>query len=320
MLAPAGVLPAPGGAETAGVVADLLLPPPSTGENEAEDLQLKLEEEKRDRSLGTTTPYRPPKRKPISEQLVVGPNGATYRYCRVCRLWIPLRARHCKQCSRCVSRYDHHCFWIGPCWGGYTACLRAHAWGGRVRESAGRVRERAGENAGSRANGRACPLVPRQLRGRWQPPAVRGVSRRADRHFLHCRVPGTRHMPRALRANATNGSREQRLGRSATDRPCIRSSCASRGRRGSTATGCSLPVCGVARHGCEQPPLTFGPSPMRLVVHPHSGPDGVGLFPALGHAGHLPRLPRGGQPDDVGADPWRYVRAPPAHAFPRPPF
>ena len=265
MLAPAGVLPAPGGAETAGVVADLLLPPPSTGENEAEDLQLKLEEEKRDRSLGTTTPYRPPKRKPISEQLVVGPNGATYRYCRVCRLWIPLRARHCKQCSRCVSRYDHHCFWIGPCWGAYTASLRTRAWGGRVRGSAGecgRERERTATHGPTAPRGSACPLVPRQLRGRWQPPAVRRVSRRADRHLLHRRVPGTRHMPRALRANATDGSREQRLGRSAADRLCIRLSCASRGRRGSTVTGCSLPVCGVARHGCEKLPLTFGPFPV----------------------------------------------------------
>ena len=96
-------------------VAAELLPPPTRAEDEAEDAELKREEEKRDQSMATynAAPYRPKKRRPVSEQLVPGPNGEQYRYCRVCRIWIPLRARHCKQCSRCISRYDHHCFWVG---------------------------------------------------------------------------------------------------------------------------------------------------------------------------------------------------------------
>ncbi|KEG13325.1 putative palmitoyltransferase ZDHHC12 [Trypanosoma grayi] len=39
------------------------------------------------------------------------------RWCRVCRLWQPLRAKHCEKCERCVRKYDHHCFWIGGCVG-----------------------------------------------------------------------------------------------------------------------------------------------------------------------------------------------------------
>lgn len=35
------------------------------------------------------------------------------RYCTVCGLDQPLRAKHCKDCNRCVAQYDHHCPWIG---------------------------------------------------------------------------------------------------------------------------------------------------------------------------------------------------------------
>ncbi|RNF19575.1 putative palmitoyltransferase ZDHHC12 [Trypanosoma conorhini] len=38
-------------------------------------------------------------------------------WCRKCRLWQPLRAKHCERCERCVRKYDHHCFWIGGCVG-----------------------------------------------------------------------------------------------------------------------------------------------------------------------------------------------------------
>ena len=30
---------------------------------------------------------------------------------------MPYRTRHCKDCGRCVRRFDHHCFWIGACVG-----------------------------------------------------------------------------------------------------------------------------------------------------------------------------------------------------------
>ena len=35
------------------------------------------------------------------------------RYCTVCNLEQPFRAKHCKHCDRCIARYDHHCPWIG---------------------------------------------------------------------------------------------------------------------------------------------------------------------------------------------------------------
>lgn len=35
------------------------------------------------------------------------------RYCTVCNLEQPFRAKHCKLCNRCVCSYDHHCPWLG---------------------------------------------------------------------------------------------------------------------------------------------------------------------------------------------------------------
>ena len=40
------------------------------------------------------------------------------RGCEFCRISVlPYRAKHCKECNRCVRKYDHHCFWIGGCVG-----------------------------------------------------------------------------------------------------------------------------------------------------------------------------------------------------------
>ncbi|XP_028290124.1 palmitoyltransferase ZDHHC23-B [Gouania willdenowi] len=38
-------------------------------------------------------------------------------WCSVCRLEQPLRAGHCRICSACVLRLDHHCVWINSCVG-----------------------------------------------------------------------------------------------------------------------------------------------------------------------------------------------------------
>ena len=39
------------------------------------------------------------------------------KYCTICHLEIPLRAKHCKSCDQCVATHDHHCPWIGSCVG-----------------------------------------------------------------------------------------------------------------------------------------------------------------------------------------------------------
>ena len=39
------------------------------------------------------------------------------RYCKECLMDMPLRARHCRLCQKCISTYDHHCPWLGNCIG-----------------------------------------------------------------------------------------------------------------------------------------------------------------------------------------------------------
>ena len=35
------------------------------------------------------------------------------RFCSICGFDMPFRAKHCKDCNRCIASYDHHCPWIG---------------------------------------------------------------------------------------------------------------------------------------------------------------------------------------------------------------
>jgi Uncharacterized protein containing DHHC-type Zn finger len=39
------------------------------------------------------------------------------RYCPICTIEQPLRAKHCKDCNVCIALYDHHCPWTGNCVG-----------------------------------------------------------------------------------------------------------------------------------------------------------------------------------------------------------
>ena len=35
------------------------------------------------------------------------------RYCTACNIEQPFRSKHCRDCSKCVAQYDHHCPWLG---------------------------------------------------------------------------------------------------------------------------------------------------------------------------------------------------------------
>mmetsp|Transcript_24360 Transcript_24360/g.24085 ORF Transcript_24360/g.24085 Transcript_24360/m.24085 type:complete len:166 (+) Transcript_24360:217-714(+) len=39
------------------------------------------------------------------------------RYCMICKLDQPIRAKHCKECGKCIALHDHHCPWLGVCVG-----------------------------------------------------------------------------------------------------------------------------------------------------------------------------------------------------------
>lgn len=39
------------------------------------------------------------------------------RYCTICIIEQPIRAKHCRECGKCVALHDHHCPWLGICIG-----------------------------------------------------------------------------------------------------------------------------------------------------------------------------------------------------------
>eukprot|EP00914_Ancora_sagittata_P034108 GHVO01068911.1.p1 GENE.GHVO01068911.1~~GHVO01068911.1.p1 ORF type:complete len:390 (-),score=62.55 GHVO01068911.1:183-1322(-) len=49
-------------------------------------------------------------------------SGHKLYYCAVCKMYMPLRCKHCNECGRCVRTFDHHCPWMGLCIGERNRC------------------------------------------------------------------------------------------------------------------------------------------------------------------------------------------------------
>ena len=47
-------------------------------------------------------------------------------FCTICGTYVQLHSKHCGECNRCVSGFDHHCRWLNNCVG--RANYRLFAW------------------------------------------------------------------------------------------------------------------------------------------------------------------------------------------------
>ena len=45
------------------------------------------------------------------------PNQLFKYYCKVCASNVGANSKHCGECNKCVSDFDHHCQWLNNCIG-----------------------------------------------------------------------------------------------------------------------------------------------------------------------------------------------------------
>mmetsp|Transcript_48388 Transcript_48388/g.77458 ORF Transcript_48388/g.77458 Transcript_48388/m.77458 type:complete len:389 (+) Transcript_48388:177-1343(+) len=50
-----------------------------------------------------------------NKNISIDPNNAPFNFCWRCKFVRPIRSKHCYDCDRCVSKFDHHCPMVGNC-------------------------------------------------------------------------------------------------------------------------------------------------------------------------------------------------------------
>ncbi|KAL7223756.1 hypothetical protein ACSBR1_025248 [Camellia fascicularis] len=57
----------------------------------------------------------------VMEMYPPGTSARTWT-CTYCNIVQPPRAKHCRDCDKCVLQFDHHCLWLGTCIGQRNHC------------------------------------------------------------------------------------------------------------------------------------------------------------------------------------------------------